>query len=287
MLEKREHCSEAKRPEAEWTPGRFVADCGAVDDGYLSVNPAAKLGRSLGLGVTVRQRGEKIKAMTQEQLTAFLAAARKTILPYGPLLHTLALTGMRLGEALGLQWGDLDFEAGTVRVERSRDQLGRIDTPKAGVGRTVAMGPHLAQTLLRFRMKGPERLKRHKWTALPEWVFATRSGEPPDPQHVRQVFHQVLNAAGLPGHFTPHGLRHTFASLLLQRGEAPVWVQQQLGHASYSLRVDTYARWLPKQPIQGGVGLLEKLVSGDRAHQMATGKPDLAQNPRKLLEFLH
>jgi integrase len=76
---------------------------GAVDDGYLSVNPAAKLGRSLGLGVTARQRSEKIKAMTQEQLTAFLAATRKAILPYGPLLRTLALTGMRLGEALGLR----------------------------------------------------------------------------------------------------------------------------------------------------------------------------------------
>jgi integrase len=49
----------------------------------------------------------------------------------------------------------------------------------------------------------------------------------------------------LPEHFTPHSLRRTFASLLLQQGESPVYVQRQLGHASTTLAVDTYGRWLP------------------------------------------
>lgn len=51
--------------------------------------------------------------------------------------------------------------------------------------------------------------------------------------------------AGLPQHFTPHGFRHTFASLLLQQGESPAYVQRQLGHASIKLTVDTYGKWLP------------------------------------------
>jgi hypothetical protein len=53
-----------------------------------------------------------------------------------------------------------------------------------------------------------------------------------------------LKAAGLP-HFSPHDLRHTFASLLLQQGESPAYVQRQLGHASIKLTVDTYGKWLP------------------------------------------
>ena len=49
----------------------------------------------------------------------------------------------------------------------------------------------------------------------------------------------------LPLHFTPHCLRHTFASLLLQLGEGPSYVECQLAHASIQPTVDTYARWLP------------------------------------------
>ena len=48
-----------------------------------------------------------------------------------------------------------------------------------------------------------------------------------------------------PGHFSPHCLRHTFASLLLQQGESAAYVQRQLGHASIKLTVDTYGKWLP------------------------------------------
>jgi integrase len=55
----------------------------------------------------------------------------------------------------------------------------------------------------------------------------------------------VLKAAGLPLHYSPHSLRHTFASLLLQQGESPVYVQRQLGHASIQLTVDCYGGWLP------------------------------------------
>jgi hypothetical protein len=54
-----------------------------------------------------------------------------------------------------------------------------------------------------------------------------------------------VKKAGLPTHFTPHSLRHTFASLLLQQGESPAYVQRQLGHASIKLTVDTYGKWLP------------------------------------------
>ena len=63
--------------------------------------------------------------------------------------------------------------------------------------------------------------------------------------NVRRVFVRLLKRAELPPHFSPHCLRHTFASLLLQQGESPVYVQRQLGHASIKLTVDTYGKWLP------------------------------------------
>jgi integrase len=83
------------------------------------------------------------------------------------------------------------------------------------------------------------------WRDLPVWVFCTTKGTPLDVSNVEHAFKRALRAAKLLEHFSPHGLRHTFASLLLQQGESPAYVQRQLGHASIQLTVDTYGRWLP------------------------------------------
>ena len=76
-------------------------------------------------------------------------------------------------------------------------------------------------------------------------MFCSEAGTPLEPANVRRVFARILRRAKLPGSFSPHCLRHTFASLLLQQGESPVYVQRQLGHASIKLTVDTSGRWLP------------------------------------------
>ena len=76
-------------------------------------------------------------------------------------------------------------------------------------------------------------------------MFCDSTGRPLSPRTVEDAFKRVLKAAGLPPHFSPHSLRHSFASLLLQQGESPVYVQRQLGHASITLTVDLYGRWLP------------------------------------------
>jgi integrase len=63
----------------------------------------------------------------------------------------------------------------------------------------------------------------------------------------QQAFTRVLKAAGLPGRFSCHSLRHTYASLLLVAGVSPAYVQEQLGHTSIELTVGTYGRWLRKK----------------------------------------
>jgi hypothetical protein len=65
---------------------------------------------------------------------------------------------------------------------------------------------------------------------------------------------------------------------LLQRGESPTWVQQQLGHASITLTVDTYGRWLPKKPVQGGAMLLESLTDG---YKVETQPLEILEKPLK------
>src|SRR5262249_47583759 len=116
-------------------------------------------------------------------------------------------------------------------------------TPKSGHGRTVDMSAQLAETLLGLRSAG-QAVDLRSGRPVP-WAFPSKAQTPLEHHNVAKRFKRILRAAGLPGHFHLHRLRHTFASLLLQQGESPAYVQRQLGHASYQLTVDTYGRWLP------------------------------------------
>jgi integrase-like protein len=92
-------------------------------------------------------------------------------------------------------------------------------------------------------------------------------------------------------HFHPHCLRHTFASLLLQQGESPVYVQRQLGHSSIKLTVDTYGKWLPmgnkdavNRLAEGvtGKGIGSKVVAQSKSGTPgAPEMPDLVGGPSR------
>ncbi len=220
----------------------------AMDDGVIVANPAARLGRALRLVTPPSVRQEQVKALTREQLHLFLETARTHPHAYirrcFPLLLLMSRTGLRVGEALAVQWQDIDWTGRALRVERGFS-AGRLETPKSGHGRDVDLSAQTVDVLRRLKVKRAAETLRRGWGELPVWVFPNEAGQPVDPSNLRKTFGKVLKAAGLPGHFTLHGLRHTFASLLLQQGESPAYVQRQLGHASIKMTVDTYGRWLP------------------------------------------
>ncbi len=216
----------------------------AIDDGVILSNPADRLGRQLKLHLAPSQRQEEIKALTRDQLAVFLATAERTEPRLYPLFLTLARAGMRIGEGLALQWQDIDLAGREIRVARGFSK-GRLETPKSGAGRTVDMSQQLTQALRRLHLERAKEKLRNGWADLPPWIFCTTEGTPYDAAFVQRKFKRVVKKAKLPGHFTPHCLRHTYASLLLQMGVSAVYVQRQLGHASIKLTVDTYGRWLP------------------------------------------
>src|SRR5262245_38506852 len=218
------------------------------------------------------------------RVSAFLKAAETATDPYvrrhAVLLLLLARTGMRMGEALGLQWSDVDFGGREIRIDRAFS-AGRIDTPKSGHGRTIDMSNQLTTTLLRLQLERKTETLKHGWAEMPEWVFCTEIGTPLDESRVRKIFSKVLKPAGLPLHFSPHCLRHTFASLLLQQGESPAYVQRQLGHASIQLTVDTYGKWLP-MGNKAAVDRLDDENGSKVVAKTATGTPNASEVPVKI-----
>ena len=89
---------------------------------------------------------------------------------------------------------------------------------------------------------------------------------------------KTLRASGLPLHFSPHCMRHTFASLLLQQGESPAYVQRQLGHASIQLTVDTYGKWLP-MGNKAAVNRLDDPSGSKVVAKTESGAPESSEAP--------
>jgi integrase len=249
----------------------------AVDDGLILANPSDKLGRKLRLTKAPTARQEEIKAFDRDQLSRFLGTTARVTPSLYPLLLTMARSGVRIGEALALQWDDLDFTAREIRVERAISPRGEVDTPKSGHGRTVDMSVAVRDTLQKLQASGRENALAEGEPVVP-WVFASQAGTPLDHSNIAKAFKRVLKAAGLPRHHSPHSLRHAFASLLLQQGESPAYVQRQLGHSSIKLTVDTYGRWLP----MGNKAAVDRLDEGFKAPEPGDSSKTVATTLRRL-----
>jgi len=157
-------------------------------------------------------------------------------------LYVLAVsTGMRKGELLGLRWEDADLEGETLRVRRTV-RKGVAGPPKSATSVRSIRLTRLATEALRGRREGGDRSG---------WVFPTRNGTPvSDHNLTNRSWWPLLERAGLP-RIPFHNLRHTCATLLLQKNVNPKIASEMLGHASISITLDTYSHVLPN--MQEGV----------------------------------
>jgi integrase len=213
----------------------------AVEDGLLAANPAFRLGRYY------RHDGNpkaEIRPLTRDEAALFLGVAREYAAAEYPLFLCALRTGMRLGELLGLQWGDVDFHGRFIEVRRNL-VAAKITSPKSGKNRRVDLSTQLGETLRTLLTARKAEALKKGWGRVPEWVFCNENGGPLDGDNLRhRVFYKVLAKAGLR-RVRFHDLRHTFASLLIAQGESLAYVRDQLGHASIQLTVDTYGHLIP------------------------------------------
>jgi integrase len=196
-----------------------------------------------GRGRSRRSSGDRIdpeNVLNSEELERLLNAARNEFPAFFPLIQFLADTGARLGEASALRWTDLNLEARTARICRSFSNGKDLTQTKTGETRTVELSTRLHQLLTESRpdIFGDEDL-----------AFPNEEGGFVDPHNFRnRVFSRLVrNVLGRGRRFTPHGLRHTFASLHIARGTNLKRVQAQGGWASAKMLLDRYGHYLPTE----------------------------------------
>jgi integrase len=94
---------------------------------------------------------------------------------------------------------------------------------------------------------------------------------------------RTLVSAGISRNFTPHALRHTYASRLISAGVSPEFVRRQLGHASIVITLDLYGRWLPMLAPEGALAQqAQPLFSGPKCNE---GVHERARRDRNLRAF--
>lgn len=190
----------------------------------------------------------EMKTLDHMEIKMLLASAEED--RFLALWTLLVSTGIRIGEALGLRWTDLDTGNGRIAIQRAlQRQEGNglvFVEPKSRQSRRTIHLSRLAQDALAEH----RRLQAREHLAVgSEWqehglIFTTTVGRPLDPNHVYVSFQRALRRAGLP-HLRLHDLRHTAATLLLADGVHPKLVQEMLGHSSISLTLDTYSHVTP------------------------------------------
>lgn len=150
------------------------------------------------------------------------------------LVALLLFSGLRISEALGLVWRDVDLSSGHLRVRYQLSRNGkRVRLKTAGARRDVVVIDSLARVLRHHRLATP-----HSRPGDP--VFATATATSLRARNAGRDFAALVKAADLTD-ITPHALRHTYASMLIAQGRDPVYVADQLGHTTPVITLRTYA----------------------------------------------
>jgi integrase len=212
----------------------------AVEDNLVAINPALKPGKFLP---KISKR-RKIDPLTREEVAILLDTAKANASRYYPILLCAARTGLRMGELLALRWEDVDFIGRFIQVSRNYTHW-KLTTPKSGESRRVDMSLELTQVLKDLKLERQINAGASR-TEMPPWVFCNENGGLLHPHNLRddRIFYGLLKKAGIR-QVRFHDLRHSFASLLLQQGESPVYVKEQLGHSSIQITVDCYGHLIP------------------------------------------
>jgi len=195
---------------------------------YIDYNPVRDIEKPKGQS-THEEDGD-INILTPQQIRALVDTTSN--LKYKTLFMTAIMSGSREGELLGLKWDDIDWIAGQVHVKRTFNH-GRFYEPKTKTSkRKIDLAPQLISQLKEWHLACPPNEL--------DLIFPNGEGKPMDANNlVKREFLPTLKKAKIPK-IRFHDLRHTYASLLIDQGESPKYIQTQMGHSSIKVTYDIY-----------------------------------------------
>lgn len=205
----------------------------AIKQEFITKNPMDKVG-------CPKTQKKKVEAFTDDQARLFFGYLDDCPLDFRCMMHLMITTGIRRGELMGLQWGDIDFKNCVISVNRNvtytPDSGIVVSTPKTECSvRQIPLMPSVTSQLMEFR-------NSIQWSKQ-DYLFP-KGGNPSlprDPNSVTRRVKRFMRLHGLPD-MSPHDLRHSCATLLLSNGADIKSVQEILGHSNASTTLNFYVR---------------------------------------------
>ena len=208
--------------------------------GYIRNNPLT--------AVTLpRIEKKQIKPLEDNELCAFLKEIRGDT--YELVYFVTVFTGLRQGEVLGLTWDCVDFEKGTILVNKQLRRSQRkggtyyFSPPKNNKSRTITPAPYVMKLLQAQKVQQAEQ----RLMAGPAWeasglVFTNEFGRYVSYRAIFDSFKRIVKRIGLPD-ARIHDLRHTYAVNCIRAGDDIKTVQSNLGHATAAFTLDVYGHF--------------------------------------------
>lgn len=188
-----------------------------------------------------RSKAARERVWNAEQLRAFLTAAEADLLH--PLFFLVTTTGLRRGEACGLDLDDLDVVAATVTVGDAKTDAGE---------RTIALDAVTISVLQRWLMRREElRLAAGPTWSGSERLFTDEIGRAIKPDRVYRRLVAIAESLGLP-RLDVHCLSHSYATVALRAGVPVHVVSARLGHADPAITLQVYAHFLQDDDAAAG-----------------------------------
>ena len=211
-----------------------------------------------------QNKEHKVKFFSNQELKQFLdyledldQSSYENFFDY-VLYKTLLASGCRIGEALALEWSDIDLKKGTISISKTLNRYQETNTPKSKAGlREIDIDKATISLLKQYK-------KRQQ---VQSWQLGRSEGIVFTPFTTKYAYACLLRKR-LQGHFKNagvpdisfHGFRHTHASLLLNSGIPYKELQHRLGHSTLAMTMGTYSH-LSKEKVKTAVSFYEKAVS--------------------------
>lgn len=214
----------------------------AVENRIIAYNPC------IGTKLPKNKTKKKVRAFTIEEITALFAQFPESGSSITNLLTFLALTGLRVGEAMALQYKDIDLQQSTIDINKtlitSKGNSRQIsDTPKTATSVRIIPINANAKSLLERQLELNKVICAKNSVELNDNSFVFLSGKATSMCYatLNKSFHTYRKRANLPDDLHIHCLRHSFATTLLVKGVSLKVIQDLLGHADLSTTANIYS----------------------------------------------
>lgn len=189
---------------------------------------------------------KKDNCYTKEELNKFLTVAKQdSSQVFYTLSHTIAYTGLRIGEALALKWSDINFKDKMISVNHTLvtiDGKQVLQSPKTKASkRIISVDQYTLKLLKDWQLEQKKEFFKLGKPYLHDenFIFTNSTGTVYVPTEIGKILRRLIKRNNLKP-ISPHGLRHTHASLMFESGIQPKEISDRLGHNNIKTTLDLY-----------------------------------------------